>query len=279
VDSTILFFNGTATTEIYTLAVSDDGQYLYVAVSDASGFTDHIDRLRTADLGLDLKIMLPANELVGRLKVAPGAPHTLAIQLLPPSPGLLVYDDGVARGPALAGTLTALQTTFTWGADATTLFADFEAAVGSGTLVTATAAAPGPTITKSQTFAALAGLATTDMHFAGNFMFWDGGAVFDPVAYAPSAAFAFYSSGSGGNTFATAATLDASLDRAYFVTDDQALTLQGFQLSTRKLLWLARFQSATLPFELLRWGNNGLAFSVSSGPETLVLISGSLVTQ
>jgi hypothetical protein len=80
--------------------------YLYVAVQDSSNSSYHVDRVRTADLGVgvDLQIPLPATvTAVTQLAAAPALPHTLAVSLSDSSAGscVAIYDDATARGPAL----------------------------------------------------------------------------------------------------------------------------------------------------------------------------------
>ena len=257
-----------------TLTVSDDGNYLYVAVSDGGGFTDSVERIRTSDLGLDLQITLPAGDLVSTIREAPGKPHTLAIDLAPPSPGLFIYNDAVATGPAAAGS-TSASTPFVWGGNDTTLFADAQG-VASGTIETIINSASGPSVTQSQSFSALSSTPIAgNMYYVNGEILWDGGATFNPTSYEPGSAFA---------TTASAGAFDATLDRAYFLSTDQpanatspVITLQSYDLSTQKLLWLGRFPNQNPGSYLTRWGSNGLAFFEPG--DTLVLISGSIVTQ
>ena len=82
------------------------------------------------------------------------------------------------------------------------------------------------------------------------------------------------------------AAFDATLDRAYFVTTDQApgstsqtTNIAAFKLSTRGPLWLVRFPSQNPASNLTRWGSNGLAFTESGATDSLVLLSGAVITQ
>lgn len=267
-----------------TLAVSDDGNYLYVAVSDASGLTDSVERIRTSDLGLDLQITLAADNLVSTIREAPGEPHVLAIDLAPPSPGIYIYNDAVATGPAAVGT-TGASTPFVWGGNDTTLFADVRS-VASGTVDSIANNASGPSVTKSTAFAALSGTSIFgNVYYVNGEILWDGGATFNTTSYEPGNAFPFYAS-SANNVTASAGAFDATLNRAYFLTSDQpanamsgVTTLQSFGLSTQSVVWLARFPSQNAGSYLTRWGSNGLAFVESGATQTLVLISGSIVTQ
>jgi hypothetical protein len=82
--------------------------------------------------------------------------------------------------------------------------------------------------------------------------------------------------------------VDASRNRAYFLNDFQPLnqsgatrytTLESFKESDRTPRWLAHFPSQNSTFVLTCWGSNGLALITSGAAETLVLISGPVVTK
>jgi hypothetical protein len=233
-----------------TLALSEDQQYLYVAVSDASGLTDHIVRINVPALTTDLEIALPFQSLVANLRPAPGQSHTLAVQLSAPSYELFVYDDATARSASLQSTAT------------------------------------GPTTTQTYTDASLAGSSMTgNMYFVNNLIYWDGGGVFNPASYTASNPFPLQTTSSNLTTSSSAA-FDTTLNRAYFTTNDQpanatagVTTIQGFELSTQTLSWLLRIPAQDGSSYITRWGTNGLAFFVNGGTEPLVLISGKIVTQ
>jgi hypothetical protein len=279
VDTAVPLNGGVGNIEPGTLTVSDDGQYLYVAVSSASGLTDSVERILTSNLSLDLQISLPANNLVAGIREAPASPHILAIDFAPPSPGLYIYDDATATGPALSGT-TAQSIDFAWSADATTLYAAIVTNTG-GTIDTVANATGGPTVSQTAAFAALSEPAVTgSLYFVNNLLVWDSGATFNPASFTPGNAFALFASGTNTVT-SDSVTFDTGLNRAYFFTTDAPAgstspggTLQGSNLATQQPLWLARFSSGG--GNVIRWGSNGIAFGQES---SLVLISGSIVTQ
>ncbi len=84
------------------LAVSDDGQYLYIGAND--GF----QRLRLPSLGLDTLVSGLSNP-VTEIRVAPGMPRTVAINSQ-------IYDDTNYRGVAYGGSVL-------WGANANRVYA------------------------------------------------------------------------------------------------------------------------------------------------------------
>ncbi len=281
IDTAVTLDGGVGNIEPGTLAVSGDGQYLYIAVSDASGTTDHVERLLTSDLGLDLSIPLPTSGLVAALQPAPGAPHTLAVETSGESPELLIFDDATPRSDTLTGQNGTTLMSFTWGSDATTIYAGLRGTAGTLDALSVTAA--GVQVSQSLTSQSLLTAVTLSnpMQFVNGLVYWDSGAVFDPVAFALTTSFDVDT-----NPVASAA-FDTGLNRAYFVTADQpsgstsaVTTIEAFNLTTLNPLWLVRFPSQNPATDLTRWGSNGLAFAENTGgTNSLVLISGPIVTQ
>ncbi len=271
---------GVGTIEPGTLAVSDDGQYLYVAVSDSTKQTDHIERLLSSNLGLDETITLPSFETVAALAPAPGAPQTVAVQTSNSFPQLVLYDNTTARTNALVSQSGNMLLAFTWGADSSTIYATFGGAAASIDAVSATSS--GLQVTNSLSSQALipAAVLGNPMQFAGGLIYWDSGLTFDPTAFAVSTPF------NAQNGTLSGATIDTSLNRAYFATTQQApgndttmtANLESFNLSTQVPRWIARFPNQNGPGQLTRWGSNGLAFTLTGSSDSLVLISGPLIT-
>jgi hypothetical protein len=256
------------------LAVSDDGSYVYAAVS--TNGSDTIERIRTSDMGLDLQV--PLASFVESLAPAPGDPHTLAVELLGSSVQVLLYVDGTAQSASY--TNSASQGPLAWGADATTLFAEFYGGPGYQVAALTTA-----TMTATQT-SGLPNTASGTMLFDNDLLLWSSGTVFNTTQFAAAAPFVFHTSVPLVDVFGLAIAVDPGLDRAYFLTSDQPanaatpmITLEGRQLSTRAPLWLARFPIHSAPNQLIRWGSNGLAFADGDGSGSLILISGNIVTQ
>lgn len=275
IDTAMKLDSGTGRIEPGTLAVSDDGQYLYVAVSDASEQTDHIERLRTSGLGLDLSIALPAFETVNGLQPAPGAPHTLAVETGGNLPALVIYDDATALANVLSSANGNMLSGFTWGNDASTLYATFYPPVIDAAAVSAS----GLQVTQSSA-QLTSGTIGGEMNFANNMIYWAPGTVFDTATFTLGTPFTVDSPYIG-------ATVDAALGRIFFVTDGQPPgsqnfepTIESFALSSGTPQWLLRFPQESGIGEVTRWGTNGLAFAAESGgTNSLIIISGSIVTR
>jgi hypothetical protein len=255
------------------LALSGDGQYLYVAT--ASNFA----RLRTSDLVTEMTLPLSGSQSIRSMAVAPGFPQTVGILYSNPAPVLTVFDGATPRSQSVGVVGNSLFGTFAWGASANTLYA-FQSGVISGELQTGAVSAGGVSLAQTFTSAALSGSGPRGtMQFLNGLLYWDGGTVVNPATSVMLAPFTFYAS--TGNTptgYAMAANL--RLDRAYFMTSDQPvnatsgfITIEAFQLSTQTRRWITRFPSQNFSGQLISWGSNGLAF-VTSTPEALVLVSG-----
>lgn len=110
------------------MAVSGDGQFLYVGLDGSS----YVKRFLLPALVEDISIPLGSGSFGSYtaldLQVAPNAPHTLAVSLaskgVSPSAqgGITIFDDATARSVKAPGGFE-LYTTLQWGADEHTLYA------------------------------------------------------------------------------------------------------------------------------------------------------------
>jgi hypothetical protein len=257
-----------------TLTISDDGQYLYVAL------TGSVQRIRTSDLGVDLTIPI-GSRTVGLIREAPSSPHTLAIRFDNLPRTLSIFDDAVERSQSIP------VSSFSWGADSSTVYAYLTNGL-NGSVERATLSSAGLTVAQTTTInsAALISGIYGELQFANGILYWSSGATFDPTAFTLGTPFSLFAS-TQNTTFTAGLAVDVPHNRAYFAISDQpangtnhVFTIQGSSLSSRAPLWLARFPAQNLSWQFARWGTNGLAFVTDIlGSENLVLISGPIVTQ
>ena len=99
--------------EPHRLAISDDGQFLWIGIDGAHS----IKRLNLYTNQVDLEIPL-GNSWAIDLKAVPGSPHSVAV-VLSPEEGIKIYDDGVARPTWGGGSYISW---ITFGADASILY-------------------------------------------------------------------------------------------------------------------------------------------------------------
>ena len=167
------------------IAISDDAQFLYIAMSDPNIIQRLALPALTSDITIDLGTNAAGHELFPLdVQVMPGFPHTVAVSLSDSlgsggyHAGVAVYDDAVIRptiagviGPPLTGSLVdRLQ----WDGAATTLYG---ANVGtSNSLYTMNVDSAGVHLTSE---AANAGGGS--ITFDGGLLYGDSGNIFDPA--------------------------------------------------------------------------------------------------
>jgi len=112
------------------LAISDDGQYLYVGLDDSSSVQRFILPQLTADI--EFPIGQPG-DFPFDIQVEPGAPHTTAVSIgvpditTPSDAGVTIFDDGEPRPTSTPGTIdggtgTCYCGSLQWGSTGTALY-------------------------------------------------------------------------------------------------------------------------------------------------------------
>jgi hypothetical protein len=253
------------------LAVSDDGQYAYVGLYGAGG----IQRVRLADLVPDL--YLPISDLGSNIigiKVAPGQPHTIAVELEDTSNRtmLRIYDDATAR----AQTFPVVQLyPMAWGQDASTLYTF---AGDTQTFFALSATAGGLSVAQQYPGLSLAQSAqSNDMQYADGVLYDDMGTTLDTHNHVLGAPFGVYSM--YGSIVA-----DPTADRAWSLNDASPspafkATLQVFKVSDRSQLLVSRLPYLRIG-RAVHFGSNGVAYrgqDIPTGQQELVVLSGALL--
>ena len=251
------------------LAISDDGQFLYAGIDGASA----IQRFSLPGLAKDISYSLGADPFFGPffaedLRVAPGAPHTVAVTLansgVSPAEqgGVVVFDDATQRPtkfPGGANLVRSLQ----WGADATTLFGSDEFNGLDALSVSASG------VTLNRAFGGVINGDRIHRDAATGLVYAESGEVVQSATGSQSATF---------NVRGPMA-IDPALNGAFFVPQvfsAPAGTVQAFDLTRFTL-----DRSITLtgvsgnPLRLIRWGTNGLAFNTDGGQ--IVLVAGNFL--
>lgn len=262
------------------LSLSDDGQYAYVGQQQSPA---QVQRVRLSDLTIDQAFQVPSLQNLNALRVAPGAPGTLALETYNGMTSVVIYDQGVARPQSF--TTGSFETTLpiTWGVDTSTLYA-YDNVVPVGTLYQLAATNSGVSSTKSTANLDLNGT-PVDLVFTQGLLYSSTGAIIDPTTQGVTAAFTMHTTG-GGVTTSLALAIDPTLDRAYFLNSEsmpsgsEGMTLEAFNLGSQKALWISRITTQDDTSSLIRWGTSGVAYLTSaSGTTHLVLMSGSVISQ
>ncbi|MFN7142113.1 MAG: hypothetical protein ACK4UN_22560, partial [Limisphaerales bacterium] len=242
------------------LALSEDGQFLYVAVSNALAIqrynlqTKQVDPPFPVGIGQGGVGMSVADMIVLR-----GAPTSLAVARADGfnAKGVAIYDNGVRR-PGTTPEHSAPVNAIELSGNSTNLYG-FNSQHSGFELHRLLVTENGVTIQNSTT--GLLGGFGADMIFEGGLVFGSTGAVINPLIPARIGNFAVE------NSFTCCALVapDSSMGRAFFLTQVgtnqhlQAHDLQTFLPLKSLQLWPAEGGKA-----LIRWGSNGLAFATAA---------------
>jgi hypothetical protein len=175
------------------MAVSDDGQYLYVGVIDGT-----VQRYQIPSLLPDITIPM-GNDAKGNklyaidIAVAPGMSRTIAVAQsdseytggVNASGSVAIFDDAVQRTGTTPSSAAGAQIDYlSWGADATTLFGTSHETTG---LFTMSINSQGIGAFQNQ-----GSFPGTRMHFANALLYLDGGQIIDPATAQSNSALGTY---------------------------------------------------------------------------------------
>ncbi len=265
------------------LTVSGDGQFLYVGTQG----TGAVDRFTLPGLASSYHYVLGWNDALGlgfgyavflpmELQVAPGQPHTVAVQMAsvdPISPtqrgGIRILDDATPRPNVINNFPSGVsRDSIQWDSTATKLFAVDNESTGFAFLwmsVDASGVQPvGGAGNAIATFYA-------DIHYDGvtNRVYSDDGYIIDPATGARDGSFA-----AAGGT----ATVDGAINKAFYLSSgtNGGVKITSYDLHSYALIATLELPNvAAFPTRLVRWGGNGLAFNGADGE--VWIISGSFV--
>ncbi len=259
------------------LDVSDDGQYLYVALDGASTIQRLVLPGMTPDITIQLGNSAVANspQFAFELHVAPGAPHTVAVArsttpiAYDNETGLAIFDDATQRTDTVGANRTPIVSTFQWSASATQIFAaNASTSAADAELIAVTSS--GATLSNDDP-----GVFNFPghIHLIGTSIYTDSGIVVSEPTFMQVGSFALACCGTASMA------PDPTGNRAFFLEQGQ---IQSFNLTT-----LAPVANIALPGmlnvgtpKIIRW-TNGLAtiHFGSSSVDQILLITGSFVSQ
>jgi hypothetical protein len=248
------------------LALSDDGQFLYVALRGSPRVRRIDVALRAVDREIALGTGLRGESLyAGDLAAVPGAPRSLAVarSTRPAGDpegqhgGVAVYDDGVPRPVNTLGSGVLDSDRIAFSGSAALLYGvdNLNSTGGGGpSLLHMTVSASGVSITGST--AVLIDEFDTDIAFAGGLLFTSTGPFLDPVALERLGSFNLITSAMS-QVFP-----DVSRGRVYFLQELANLVwIHTFDLVTLALLESQNLSAIPGPAgSLVRWGPEGLAY-------------------
>lgn len=245
------------------MALSDDGQFLYVSLDGAAA----VRRLTLATMTPEIQFSLGSDSASARyvddMEVLPGQPHSVAISrkilnLSPRFAGVAIYDDGIQR-PATASPFSGSINAITFSENASTLYGYNNETTEFG-FYRMNIDASGVSITdvSSNTIYGFA----VDIVFDGGLVYATSGQVVNPGNLTPVLAGSF-----PGIFYSNAVCPDSALGRTFFVDSkgtSYTYTVSAFDQTTLSLLGKIMIQgNAGVAGRLIRWGANGLAFRTS----------------
>ena len=263
------------------LSASDDGQYLYVALSGSNT----IQRKTLPDLQQDTSIPLSSHPTLGAMfgndvQPAPGQPHTIAVARRASSnfsgtaAGVVIFDDAAPRANIAGGFGAGPDINWVqWGDDTSTLYGNTSqntsfavstiAVDGDGAHVISTQ----DNVGNASNFGRL--------HFSGGVLYSDGGEAYDPTTQTLLGRFVAHDVG-----FSRGTAPDREHNKLFMVaTGSSGVELRSYNLTTFTLISSVNLGLNTTPnsyVRLIRWGEEGLAFLTDDN--RIVLVNGPFVS-
>ncbi len=274
--------SGATITSVYVgsepgkLAISDDDQFLYVALNGSAA----VRRVTLSTMTPDIQFSLGSDSFNGPkyaedMVVLPGYPHSVAVstEFLGVSPsfaGVAVYDDSVQRsvtidqfittGHCIDAITSSGTATMLYGYNnETTEYGFYRMNINSSGISIA-----------DETGSLISGFGI-DIAFGGGLVYATTGQVVNPSGTTPILTGTF-----SGVSFAKAVAPDSILGKTFFLFDGSPYTVSAFDQSTFRPLGSLSIQgNSGTSSSLIRWGTNGLAFRTNGAQ--LFLIESSLV--
>lgn len=265
------------------LAVSNDGQFLYVAFDT----TSVVQRLQLPDLTLDQTLSLGTDPDLGALyahdlQVAPNDARLIAIARTSVSgshpasstAGVALYDDAVMR-PQVGSARDPLAAVpfiewIHWNQNGSALYGA-DSRSGSGIMQTFSVSASGLTLQ-----ATVPSIASGRFSFANGLIYTDLSQVFDPdlgtVIGAVPETISYWRR--------RRVLADSSASRIFVLSENYGTHIESFDLDTRAPLQTATLFGTDLSFfgrtPFIRWGDDGLAYAAEG---KVVIIHGPFLIQ
>ncbi|MBD0373555.1 MAG: hypothetical protein ICV60_22165, partial [Pyrinomonadaceae bacterium] len=238
------------------LAITDNGQYIYVGLN---GATRGVRRFDVASGTAGLQFQLGGGDCGPQytafdMEVLPGSTDSVAVSRLrgcsPSFGGTVIYDNGVRRTNAMPEHTGPYNIAFS--SSASTLYG-----TGDDTFYKMAVDSSGIKLSSKRS-----SFAFGDIKFDNGLLYSPDGRVVDPEAGTVIGTYSFNSNGSGDIGFLVAP--DSSAGRVYFITGNP-LKLRVFDQQTFIELGVIPLPAASGNVSsLIRWGANGLAFRTST---------------
>ena len=244
-----------------SLAISDDGAYLYVALSGAPLVVRVNLATGARDLDIDMGTGSFGDLRAEDLVVLPGLPQTLAVSrrntcCSPRHEGVAIYDDGTRRSLTTQGHTGSDRITRTAGASRLFGYNNETTEFGVRTI----AVTPAGLVEETVRGGVVSGFGV-DIEYDGGLVYATTGALVDPETISLL----------GGFPTGGVVEPDVANGRVHFLA---GTTLRTYHYRSFAFIGLAEIPAASGSETLIRWGNDGLAFRTAT---QIVLVRGTLV--
>jgi hypothetical protein len=274
------------------LAISDDGQYLYVGLDDTSS----IQRFTLPELTADIEFPIgQTGNFPFDIQVLPGAPHTTAVSIgipdttTPASGGVTIFDDGTPRptsvpGAFAGGTGNCFCGSLQWGPAPSELYSNNSMDTGFD-FYNLSVDSSGVTISKDtpNVFSSFNGYFWNNIHYlpSTGLIYSDDRHVVNPST---ATVVGIFSSIPFGASNLNRMVPDSELNVAAFLSPIDCIyngigscyvvaTYRLSDFSTLNSFTMSNIEAEAGVVNMVRWGPSGLAFNTDTGQIYLVDIS------
>ncbi|HWS87513.1 MAG TPA: Calx-beta domain-containing protein [Pyrinomonadaceae bacterium] len=260
------------------LAISDNGQYIYVGLDGAAAVRRFDVATQTA---AEPQFSLAADGFFGPsrvedMEVAPGQPGVVAISLKrsgsPRHGGVAIYDNGVKR-PTMTPDHTG-SNVIEFSNSPAVLYGQNTETSEFGFRRMGVAACGVVTVRTIPNL--FSGGFGNDFRVANNIAYATSGRAADPEAGAQVGLFSLFSSSTSFPSTPTLVVPEPKAGKVYFLVNDNGFRLRVYDIRTFLKVGELRLAGVTgTPASLVRWGANGLAFRNGAG--LVYLLQNSLI--
>lgn len=254
------------------LALSDDGQFLYVGLDGQGNVARFTAATMTLGQTFSLGTVSGLTFVAGDMQVQPGNPQVVAIiRTVPgfdvPGQGVAIYDNGVQRPSTIR--VDSIQ----FSQSASTLYGFVTNTIPSTHFLRMSVGSSG--VSLIDTFNDLIPSFTKSMLFDAGLLYTPYGLIVNPVTTPPTRTQPFVIPPLDQPRTLLLVRPDSLVGKVFFIATPNALPLQtrlySFDQATQQLIgWFDLDAALGTPIRLIRWGTNGLAFDTTQNQVMII---------
>jgi hypothetical protein len=261
------------------LALSDDGQFLYVGLDGQGSVARFTAATMTLGPTFSLGTVSGLTFVAGDMQVQPGNPQVVAIiRTVPgfsvPGEGVAIYDNGVQRPNIIKVDVSQFSQS------ASTLYGFVTNSIPQTHFLRMSVGPLGVSLIDE--FFNFIPSFTKNMVFDAGLLYTHYGLIVNPVPTPPTAAQSFVVPPLDQPRTLLVVRPDSSVGRVFFIATPNVTNLQtrlySFDQATQQVIgWFDLDAALGTPIRLIRWGTNGLAFNATQNQVMIIrspLVSG-----